>query len=74
MTNKQEIIDETLDGAFEVDGELDATSEAVLEVLEEAGLDMRGKIGAVGRTGGVKDGQPVDDEDLETRLQRLRPG
>lgn len=72
MTNKQEIIDDTLDSAFEVDGELDATSEAVLEVLEEAGLDMRGKIGAVGRAG-TKDGQPVDDEDLDARLQRLRP-
>lgn len=69
MGNKQEIIDDTLDGAFEVDGELDATSEAVLEVLEEAGLDMRGKIGSVGRT----EGSQVPDEDLEARLQRLRP-
>ena len=40
ITNKQEIVDETLDSAFEVDGEQEATNDAVLGVLEEAGLDI----------------------------------
>jgi len=69
FANKQEIIDDTLDQAFEVDGELDATSEAVLEVLEEAGLDVRSRMGeaSAGRN------EPVD-ADLEARLQKLREG
>jgi len=40
ITNKQEIVDDTLDSAFEVEGEQEATNEAVLGVLEEAGLDI----------------------------------
>jgi charged multivesicular body protein 2A len=68
IANKQEIVEDTLDNAFEVDGEVDATSEAVLDVLQEAGLDLRGKL-AHSRT------ERVDGiEDLDDRLQRLRTG
>jgi charged multivesicular body protein 2A len=68
MANKQEIVDDTLDNAFEVDGELDATSEAVLEVLEAAGLDTRAMMAKAPGGGGARE----QDEDLDERLQRLR--
>lgn len=70
MASKQELIEDTLDNTFEVDGELDATSEAVLSVLEEAGLDLRDRMARPGRTAPEKAGE---GEDLEERLQRLRP-
>jgi charged multivesicular body protein 2A len=68
MAQKQELVDETLDSAFEVDGEADATSEAVLDVLQEAGLDLRGRLGG---TLGLKE---EEIGDLDERLQRLRTG
>lgn len=72
MTNKQEIVDDTLDSALEVDGELDATSDAVLEVLEAAGLDMRSRMGI---SSARREGEQDDaGEDLDIRLQRLRTG
>ncbi len=40
MANKQEVMEDTLDGMFEVEGELEATNEAVLDVLQEAGLNV----------------------------------
>ena len=69
ITQKQEIVDDTLDSAFEVDGETDATNEAVLDVLQEAGLDLRGKLASAGK--GMTD---TELEDLDGRLQRLRTG
>jgi charged multivesicular body protein 2A len=66
ITHKQEVVDDTLDSAFEVDGEGDATSEAVLDVLQEAGLDLRSRLGPTGTQAGE------DTEDLDARLQRLR--
>jgi charged multivesicular body protein 2A len=68
ITNKQEIVEDTLDSAFEADNESDATSEAVLNVLQEAGLDLRSKLGTCGN------GSADDIEDLDARLQRLRAG
>jgi charged multivesicular body protein 2A len=68
MAQKQELIEDTLDSAFEVDGEMDATNEAVLDVLQEAGLDLRGKLGDSGKTG------VQEESDLSERLQRLRTG
>ena len=68
IANKQEIVEDTLDSAFEVDGELDATSEAVLDVLQEAGLDIRSKLAnARGRETAAEDLGSLDE-----RLQRLR--
>ncbi len=69
IASKQELVEDTLDSAFEVDGELDATSEAVLDVLQEAGLDLRGRLGKAGVGSSAS-----ADEDLDARLQRLRVG
>jgi charged multivesicular body protein 2A len=68
IANKQEIVEDTLDNAFEVDGEADATSDAVLDVLQEAGLDLRGKLS------NARADQPDGLGDLDGRLQRLRTG
>ena len=68
IASKQEIVEDTLDSAFEVDGETDATNEAVLDVLQGVGLDLRGKLGGT-RDGGKEE---ADTEGLEERLQRLR--
>lgn len=67
IAHKQEIVEDTLDSALEVDGETDATSEAVLDVLQGVGLDLRGSLGAP-REGGAAE---IAD-DLDERLQRLR--
>jgi charged multivesicular body protein 2A len=66
IAHKQEVVDDTLDSAFEVDGEGDATNDAVLDVLQEAGLDLRNRLGPTGTRAGA------DVEDLDARLQRLR--
>jgi hypothetical protein len=71
ITSKQEIVDDTLDSAFEADGEADATSEAVLSVLQGVGLDLRGRFGSAGK--GANSEREGGEEDLEARLQRLRP-
>jgi charged multivesicular body protein 2A len=68
IAQKQEIVDDTLDSAFEVDNEAEATNEAVLDVLQGVGLDLRGKLGGASRNRV----HPEDAEDLDTRLQRLR--
>lgn len=68
ITQKQEIVDDTLDSAFEVDGEADATSEAVLDVLQGVGLDLRGRLGGASKNRVEQE----DAEDLDKRLQRLR--
>lgn len=69
ITNKQEVVEDTLDSAFEVDGETDATSEAVLDVLQGVGLDLRGRLGTSREGGG---GELASADDLDERLQRLR--
>jgi charged multivesicular body protein 2A len=66
ITHKQEVVDDTLDSAFEVDGEGDATNDAVLDVLQEAGLDLRNRLAPTSSR------VPADVEDLDARLQRLR--
>jgi len=68
ITQKQEIVDDTLDSTFEVDGEADATSEAVLDVLQGVGLDLRGRLGGASKNRVEQE----DAEDLDKRLQRLR--
>lgn len=70
IANKQEIVDDTLDSAFEVDGEADATNDAVLDVLQGVGLDLRGTLGRA--CGGGAASLTMED-DLDERLQRLRP-
>lgn len=72
MANTQEIMGDTLDSSFEVDGEQDAANDAVLAVLQEAGLDVQSRLMAksLGSNGQAAAG--VDD--LDERLQRLRTG
>lgn len=70
MNSKQEIVEDTLDSAFEVDGEVDATNEAVLDVLQGVGLDLRGRLGVL-REGG-RNSEAAGTDDLEERLQRLQ--
>ena len=74
MAQKQEIVEDTLDSAFEVDGEADATNEAVLDVLQEAGVDIRGMLGKAGVGQAEDAGASGGGEDLDARLQRLRTG
>jgi charged multivesicular body protein 2A len=77
MANTQSIVEDTLDSSFEVDGEQDATNDAVLQVLQEVGLDVQSRLKpspvsaeAASTTGGSS----VDkDDDLDARLARLRP-
>jgi charged multivesicular body protein 2A len=72
MANKQEVMEDTLDGMFEAEGELEATNDAVMCVLQEAGLDVQSRLKGVGATAGMPDGQ-LADMDLDARLERLRP-
>jgi charged multivesicular body protein 2A len=70
MANKQEVIEDTLDCTFEVDGEQEATNDAVLEVLQGVGLDVQSKLkGPMGKQQVLE----ADTDRLEERLQRLRP-
>jgi division protein CdvB (Snf7/Vps24/ESCRT-III family) len=71
MANTQEVVDETLDASFEVDGEQDATNDAVIAVLQEAGLDVESKLKPSTQRVGLGIAQ-TEEEDLEARLQRLR--
>jgi division protein CdvB (Snf7/Vps24/ESCRT-III family) len=63
----QEIVEETLDSVFEVEGEGDATDDAMVAVFAELGLDQR----VVSRARGEPLAPPVE-ADMETRLARLR--
>ena len=77
MKNTQEVVDDTLDCSFEVDGEQDATNDAVSAVLQEAGLDVQNRLKKSGTglhdvAGGLQDAAAVD-ADLEDRLAKLRP-
>ena len=70
MANKQEVMEDTLDCTFEVEGELEATNDAVLTVLQEAGLDVQHKLRDAG--GARREAVGGEDIDLDARLQRLR--
>lgn len=63
----QEIVEETLDSVFEVEGEGDATDDAMLAVFAELGLDQR----VVSRPRGDDAGLAAD-ANMEARLARLR--
>lgn len=70
MANKQELVEDTLDSTLEVDGEEDAMSDAVLDVLQEAGLGVSARLAR----SCPKSSELQADGDLESRLQRLRMG
>lgn len=70
MANKQEVVEDTLDCTFEVEGEQEATNEAVLGVLQEVGLDVQSRLKG---PAGMEHAPSEDGESFEARLQRLRP-
>jgi division protein CdvB (Snf7/Vps24/ESCRT-III family) len=72
MQAKQELIDDTLDSGFEADGEDDECANAVTDVLNEAGLDTRSRLGPLRH----QSAQQLSDAeiDIAQRLERLRTG
>ena len=71
MSNRQEMIDDTLESAFEVEGEAAATEDAMLAVFQEAGMDTSLFLKGLGVSSAGKDAA-VPEADLQSRLQRLR--
>ena len=65
------MVEDTLDCTFEVDGEHDATNDAVASVLQEVGLDVQSKFKAQAGVEAWKNTQ--EEDDMAERLQRLRP-
>jgi hypothetical protein len=71
VTEKQEIMSETLDGVFEADNEDVATDEAMSSVFEEMGLDLSKTF----RDKGIAPlpmSNAQEEDDLEARLMRLQ--
>jgi len=66
---KQEIIEDTMESTLEVDGEREAMDDAVLGVLQEAGLDLSSRLGTSRLAQAAE-----PPESLDERLQRLRGG
>jgi division protein CdvB (Snf7/Vps24/ESCRT-III family) len=74
MSDSQEVLQETLDSVFESENEAAETDDAMLQVFQELGLDMQGRLGGLsgpGRAPTLVDPALTDDE-LEARLSRLR--
>ena len=63
----QEVVEETLDSVFEVEGEGDATDDAMAAVFAELGLDQH-----VPSHPRAEPLRPVSDAEMEARLARLR--
>ena len=66
MKEKQEVLNETLDDAFEADDEEVASGAALDQILQEVGLDSMLKMGS------VPSGPSCNETDLVTRLEKLR--
>ena len=64
---KSDMVGDALDSMFEVDGEGEASSEAVSLVLEEAGLDAAARL-----RGPPAPGRETSDDGFAARLQALR--
>lgn len=66
----QEVVEETLDSMFEVDGEQEATDEAMASVFQELGLDLSFNMSSAQP---LMDLQAMPDvTDIEARLNNLR--
>lgn len=70
MQSKQELMHDALESGFEADGEAEDCNEAVINVLEEVGLDMRTQM--IGGRMHTQQGLTVEEE-MAARLERLRP-
>jgi hypothetical protein len=68
MVAKQELINDTLDSGFEADGEQDDCNEAVIGVLNEAGLDVQARLTRPSALCNLS----VEEIDIAQRLERLR--
>lgn len=68
MREKQEVLNETLDDAFEAEGEQDATESALEQVMQEVGLDSRLSLASAPQS------MPVggSETDLALRLEKLK--
>lgn len=67
--NKQEVLEETLDGIFEADNEQESTDQALANVFQELGLEIEMGLGSSGTNQSVCHTIPVSE--LEARLQSL---
>jgi division protein CdvB (Snf7/Vps24/ESCRT-III family) len=72
MGTKQEFVNDALDSAFEADNEEADTDSAVLQVLEEAGLDEACRMHRM-KTADQSGAQELSLSSLEARLHSLRP-
>lgn len=74
ITDKQGVIDDTLESAFETDNEQEQTEAAVSRVLEEAGLGEAHRMGSVTGTAhkSLLSSHDISDGALESRLNSLR--
>lgn len=72
MSTKQEFVNDALDTAFEGDNEEVETESAVLQVLEEAGLDEACRMQRM-RTSQQAGAPDLSLDSLEARLNSLRP-
>jgi division protein CdvB (Snf7/Vps24/ESCRT-III family) len=72
MATKQEFVNDALDSAFEADNEEADTDSAVLQVLEEAGLDEACRMQRT-RANVHQGAQDLSLSSLEARLHSLRP-
>ena len=73
MSTKQEMVNDALESAFEADNEQAETEDAVLQVLEEAGLEQACRMKKV-RVDALGLSQNISNSSLESRLNMLRPG
>lgn len=72
MSAKQEFVNDALDSVFEGDNEEVETDSAVLQVLEEAGLDEASRMQRVRAQGDPVGAQDASHTSLEARLKSLR--
>jgi len=72
MSTKQELLNDALDSAFEGDNEEAESETAVLQVLEEAGLDEAYRMHSV-KSRQQAGEQQISVNSLEARLHSLRP-
>lgn len=68
MEFKQEMMDETIDGIMEEDGDDVTQEELVNQILDEIGVDITGKMAK------PPTGLPFVDSSLDARLNNLREG
>lgn len=72
MTDKQDIIDETLESSLAVDNELQDSDNAVMDILKEAGLEAQ--LAALALKRSVAADEATQNQTLEERLTNLRSG